>query len=142
MQVFDEHGWIDLSKICKYTSKCQEGPDGVAYSINLLMEQQEDFMVETTLLQYHVAKLGATIEQSPKYYPEIVGEGVEYGWVLAKIDYSQLPISEKKSRDSFLKLIQKCTNNTRTILNLERMRACSRQSHHCMALHKAVGSID
>ena len=85
---------------------------------------QDDFRDEMTLLQYHITKLGATIECSPKCHPEIAGEGVEYGWALAKMDYRRSPIGEKKGQYSFLKLIKKCTNNE-TVLNIERMRSCS-----------------
>ena len=43
-----------------------------------------DFINEMTLLQYQAQKLGVSIDCSPKYHPEIAGEGIEFCWGLTK----------------------------------------------------------
>ena len=106
LQILFERGWIDPANIHQYTAKGKKMDDGtVQYSINALMAQQEDFLQETTLLQYHASLLGVLLEQSPKCHPEIAGEGIEYGWALSKMNYRRSPMEEKKGKDTFRKLV-------------------------------------
>jgi hypothetical protein len=59
-----------------------------ASSIKLSMEKQPDFCQELTLLQhYDVEQMGVRVDRSPKFHPEIAGEGIEYIWALAKLYY-------------------------------------------------------
>ena len=141
LQILFERGWVDPSNIHWYTAKGREGPEGVEYSINWLMEKQDDFLTETTLLQYHANRLGVTLERSPKCHPEIAGEGIEYGWALSKGHYRRSPIVEKKTKDKFVALVRRSTDNG-TVLNVERMRACSRRARQYMLVYKAVESIN
>ena len=132
LQVLFERGWIDPDNICKYTGKGVKHTDVLCtklddnpYSINALMQKQDDFWSEMTLLQYHASKLGVALERSPKCHPEIAGEGIEYGWALSKMNYQRSPMSEKNNKESFRKLVKKCTDN-KSVLNIKRMRCCSR----------------
>ena len=78
-----EQGWVDPTCIAKYTWKGSK-KDNV-YSLHELMLLQEDFQNEKTLLQLHGEKFGVTVDRTPKCHPEIAGEGIEYGWGLAKL---------------------------------------------------------
>ena len=109
----------------------------VQYSIDALMSRQDDFLQETTLLQYHASLLGVALERSPKCHPEIAGEGIEYGWALSKMNYCRSPMEEKRGKETFWKLVQKCLDR-RTVLNIKRMRACSRKARDYMVLYQAV----
>ena len=101
LQVLFERGWIDPLQIHVYTKKgvkadsssLATGLKENRYSLDALMQKQEDFKSEYTLLQYHGAKLGVVVERSPKCHPEIAGEGIEYGWALSKMAYRRSPIS-------------------------------------------------
>ena len=142
LQILFKQGWIDPHNITRYSAKGKEGSDGcVEFSIDQLMEKQDDFTSELTLLQYHTNLMGVRLERSPKCHPEIAGEGVEYGWALSKVEYRRLPIARKKSKDGFLKLVRHCMDN-KSILNLERMRACSRRAHQYMLLYKTVEMLN
>ena len=44
---------------------------------------------------------------SPKYHPEIAGEGVEYGFGYAKKTYRLIPLEEKKGKQNFDKAVRK-----------------------------------
>ena len=57
----------------------------------------EDFCEEETLLQHHGILLNVIIDLTPKYHPDISGEGVEYSWAAAKINYHRLRITEKRT---------------------------------------------
>ena len=88
LQVLFERGWLDPSNLSKYTEKGRHDNMGLLLedtSIKLLMQKQQDFMSELTLLQFHGNKLGVTIDRSPKCHPEITGEGIEFIWAIAKL---------------------------------------------------------
>ena len=84
LQVLFEHGWIDPLQIHVYTKKGVKADTSSlatwleenCYSLDDLMQKQEDFKSEYTLLQYHGAKLGVVVECSPKCHPEIAGKGI------------------------------------------------------------------
>ena len=145
LQVLYERGWIDPNDISKYTAKGKADYipkfDGDHCSIDKLMSLQVDFVSEVTLLQYHAGKLGVNLERSPKCHPEIAGEGIEYGWGLSKMHYRRKPYSSKQSKSSFLKLVKVCTDNS-SVLNLEKMRSCSRKARNYMVLYKAVEALN
>ena len=109
LQILFEQGWIDPLNIHCYSAKGKVGlGGGVEFSVDKLMQKQSDFTTEMTLLQYHASLLGVTLERSPNYHPEILGEGIEYRWALSKMEYRRSPIVEKKGKDGFLKLVRKC----------------------------------
>ena len=141
LQILFKQGWINPLCVDEYTAKGKEVSGRVELSINELMKEQIDFVNKITLLQYHAGLMGVTIERSPKCHPEIAGEGVEYGWALSKMHYRRSPTMKKKGKESFLKLVRECTNNS-TVLNIERMRACSRRARQYMLLYKAVESLN
>ena len=66
--------------------------------IKHILHQQQDFLSELTLLQFHGKHLGVTIDRSPKCHPEIAGEGIEYIWAIAKMYYRSQPISRKNAK--------------------------------------------
>ena len=148
LQILYERGWVDPTKIRKYTAKgpkitnkLNTGTKENPYSINELMQKQSDFQSELTLLQYHAQKLGVALERSPKCHPEIAGEGIEYGWALSKMDYRQSLMAAKKSKESFQKLVKKCTDNS-TTLSVKRMRYCSKRARDYMVLYQAVEKMN
>ena len=114
-QILFECGWIDPLNINKYTehdkktdSEC-DGNDltGCIFSLKELMKKQRDFAEETTLLQYYGNKLGVVVDRTPKCHPELAGEGIEYMWAVAKlVHYRKAPISEKRTKANFKKLVE------------------------------------
>ena len=141
LQILYERGWIDPLKIHLYTGDGRVNDDGaVEYSIRQLMKQQTDFVQEVTLLQYHAQKLGTTLDRSPKCHPEIAGEGIEYVWALSKMNYRRAPISEKRNRAKFRQLVHVSTSPM-TVLNINRVRACSRRARTYMKMYSIVQSL-
>ena len=69
-------------------------------------------------MQYRAEELGVAIECSPKYHPEIAGEGIEFCWGIAKNVYCQMRLEDKKRRENWLKLVSKCTKNVITIASV------------------------
>ena len=146
MQILYERGWIDPHNIQHYTEKGKKNvsedptfpvdPTGCNFSIDKLMKQQIDFVNELTLLQYHGNLLGVTVDRSPKCHPEIAGEGIEYLWGLSKMWYRKAPISSKRTKDLFRKLVNDATDGS-SVMNIERVRSCSKKARAYMKLYKA-----
>ena len=148
LQILYERGWIHPDKIHEYTKKGRKdkdvlGDNGacVSFSLDELMNQQEDFKNEMTLLQYHASKLDVILDRSPKCHPEIAGEGIEYGWAFSKQEYRRSPIVLKQTKAKFWDLVTSCLNN-RGVMNLKRMRLCSKKARQYMKLYKAVEAVE
>ena len=84
------------------------------------MKQQQAFMGEVTLLQYHALQMGVSLDRTPKCHPESTGEGIEYAWAIGKLCYRQSPIKDKRSKSSFWGLVRKATNPSAE-LNIDRI---------------------
>ena len=126
LQILFERGWIDPDHIREYTAEGKKesvssiqpediseqplDPTGCNFPIKALLLLQRDFTNELTLLQFHGRNIGTIVDRSPKCHPEIAGEGIEYAWALSKIFYIRSPISEKRTKSKFLKLVAASTN--------------------------------
>ena len=80
-----------------------------------MIQTLPDFKNEITLLQYRAQQLGVTVDCSPKYHPEIAGEGIEYCWALGKNMYRRQSIKDKRTKCKYLQLVQKCTCSEKVI---------------------------
>ena len=129
-------------RIKMYTKKGNKNDIDRALSVDKLMEKQNDFKTEITLLQYHASKLGVSLEQSPKCHPELAREGIEYAWGIAKLKYRQAPLSAKQTSDAFKKLVYECLSaDNGSVLNITRIRSCSKKARQYMMMYKAIGAI-
>jgi hypothetical protein len=141
-QVLYERGWIDITKIRKYTEKGKVNEMGIldeSFSTSQLIKKQPDFIGELTLLQYYAKKMGATVDRSPKCHPEIAGEGIEYVWALAKLYYRGKPIERKRTKKKYRELVDECLS----VVNLTktRVRKCSRRAREYMLAYLAYDAI-
>jgi hypothetical protein len=66
-----------------------------------------DFIEEETLLQYHGRLLKVKVVRTPKYHPEIAGEGIEYDWGCGKGFDRRLPLCAKKTKIKFRESVKK-----------------------------------
>ena len=146
-----ERGWLDPTNIVHYTEKGKKNdsrtpnntpvdPTGCNFSIRKILQLQTDFANELTLLQYHGQKLGVAVDRTPKCHPEMAGEGIEYLWGLAKMWYRKAPITKKRSKDTFRKLVKEATD-CGSVLNICRVRSCSKKARAYMKLYKAVQEL-
>ena len=82
LQILWEHGWINEEEPPDYYTidGCKDlfGNIVASTAMKLLTTRQMDFVQEETLLQYHGRTLGVTVDRTPKFHPEMAGEGVEY----------------------------------------------------------------
>ena len=139
LQVLYERGWIDPNNIKQYTADGKKINGKVEFSIRALMKQQQDFMGEVTLLQYHAKQMGVSLDRTPKCHPEIAGEGIEYAWAIGKLHYRQSPIKDKRSKSSFWDLVRKSTDPSGE-LNIDRIRLCSKKARSYMKLYSIIQS--
>ena len=140
IQILWERGWIDSSRSHKYyTMKGKTDIYGIldeTTSINCLMEKQADFLEQETLLQYYSSLLGVESDRSPVCHPEIAGEGIEFNWGCAKINYRSQPISKKRSKDNFHALVMESLGPK--ILTLTQCRSNARRARCYMLAYKAL----
>ena len=105
------------------------------------MKKQPDFANEETLLQYHARILGCGLRCSPKCHPEIAGEGIEFMWGLAKVEYRIQPIENKKSKETFRDLVRQCIDSD-NVLTLTRARKCAKRQRDYMIAYKAIKNYE
>ena len=82
-----------------------------------------------------------TLDWTPKCHCEIAGEGIEYNWGFSKLTYRRAPIRLKHNKESFFKLVHDCLDN-KSVLNINRVRQCSKKARQYMLLYKAVRNIN
>ena len=113
----------------KYTVKGKKDKNGnIINGSNLrdVVSNLPDFKEEITLLQYRAEQLGMKIDCSPKFHPEIAGEGIEFCWGAAKNYYRSFSWKEKKTKENWMRLVKQSTCN-KTILPIHRIRLFSRR---------------
>ena len=81
--------------------------------------------------------MGVYIDRTPKCHPEIAGEGIEYDWALAKLDYRKAPIHQKRTKEKSRNLLRDSSSHT-TVLNIHRVRSCSKKARSYMKLYQAL----
>ena len=170
LQVLFKRGWIDPNEIHNYTKKGKVEKESVAagsnlcrghdadddkqynatnftfenhyqYNLSHLMNVQQDFLNEITLLQYHANRMGVSLDRSPKCHPELAGEGIEYLWAIAKIYYRKTDINKKRSKSLFHSLVSSVTD-PKTVLSINRVRGSSKKARDYMILYHVFDNID
>ena len=70
-----------------------------------------DFQEEMPAMQYLFEQLSSkgpnkiSLIDTPKYHPEMAGEGIEFFWGLAKRKYQSIPHEDKKGKEKFLEAV-------------------------------------
>ena len=126
-------GWHP-TKLKKKDYGVPDRPDGTP-GLRTMIASMPDFENEETRLQYVGRKLGIVVDRSPKYHPEVAGEGIEYSWGCAKGRYRYLPLQSKKGKAAFIAQVRTCLDPSDN-LNLERIRKFARrQREYICAYH-------
>jgi hypothetical protein len=142
LQILYERGWINPLSWKQYTEKGRVNEMGIldeSTSLSCLMQKQTDFTNELTLLQFYGARMGVTVDRTPKCHPELAGEGIEYLWAMSKLYYRHQPIIRKRSKRKFMELVTDCLGQDN--LSLSRVRKCSRRAREYMKAYKAFDDI-
>ena len=146
MQVLWECGILDMSmsskelmrlysKEFKKDKHTKQNIPGT--SMKELVSNLPDFKNEFTLLQYRAAQLGVTINCSPKFHPEIAGEGVEYCWGLGKNTYRRYSVADKRTKSKYIDLVKKCTCPN-TVLTKQQVRTFGKRTRRYMLAYHAL----
>jgi len=83
-----------------------------SYLLQNLMAECTDFKEEKTALEDLFEKLSEkgrnriSILESPKYHPEIAGEGIELVWGLMKRYFRSIALEMKKSKEKFANAVK------------------------------------
>ena len=148
LQILFERGFFDPSDSIKeivrnFAANGKKDKDGNLIqntSLKEIVANLPDFKSEITLLQYRALQLGVTVDCSPKYHPEIAGEGIEYCWALGKNKYRRENIKDKRTKSKYLELVEKCTDNKTVITKQLVWMFGKRQRRYmlsCLALDRA-----
>jgi hypothetical protein len=116
-QVCRERGLIVVENCNGYTKQGRKLPDGTfdkSTSLAFLLSQCQDFRNEKTHLQVLAEAIGISVDFTPKFHPELPGEGVEYTWAALKQKYRREPLRRKKTRDAFKELVRECVEKERS----------------------------
>ena len=90
---------MDISKLYHYTIRVKNYKKGTVIKENSLlrlMKKCRDLSEEDTQLQYIGSKLGAIVDRTLKFHPELAGEGIEYSWGCTKSLYRMLKLKGKR----------------------------------------------
>ena len=103
-----ERGLLD--PLVQYVAKIKKDDpnEGGKVEYSSVLNNCTDFMTEKTCLMYLGEHLDVEVDQSTKCHPELAGEGIEYIWGPAKGLYRKAKLREKKGKDNFRSLVQKC----------------------------------
>ena len=121
LQVLYERGWIDEENIGEYSLKGlkhqmdenKEVKD--EYKTYLLRDKMAacgDFRKEKTAMEELLHQLSSkgnckiTPLNTPKYHPEIAGEGIEYAWGHAKRYFRSISLEMKNTKEKFVEAIK------------------------------------
>mmetsp|Transcript_27294 Transcript_27294/g.38403 ORF Transcript_27294/g.38403 Transcript_27294/m.38403 type:complete len:106 (-) Transcript_27294:140-457(-) len=97
-------------------------PDG---NLTVLMVMRS--IEEETLLQHMAKKMGAVVDRTPECHCEMAREGTECSWGCLKNHCRRFPISFKKNKANFRKLVrEECCS--KDILTKERVGKISKRA--------------
>ena len=73
--------------------------------------------MEKTLLQHNTEETGqqsirVIVDRTPKYYPEVASEGVEYSWAQCKLFWRGVPVQLRRGYAQFIKNLALRFQNT------------------------------
>jgi len=107
-------------------------------SLRQLLAECSDFKEELSALQVLRRDLGVLADSLPKYHAELAVEGIEYSWGYAKGMYCHTPLSQKKGKTNFLRLVHECCDTVEH-LTLERVRVMAKRAraYICTYYHLA-----
>ena len=142
LQILYERGFIDPNiDIRKYTEKGLKLDDGsldASMSYKTMTANLPDFIGEQSQLEYIASILGARILSSPKYHPELAGEGIEYCWGVSKGWYRKQKLEDKQNKSLFTKLVASSMSDD--VLGIHIVRKCARRMRSYVLAYLCIDS--
>eukprot|EP00590_Aulacoseira_subarctica_P008587 CAMPEP_0172421816 /NCGR_PEP_ID=MMETSP1064-20121228/8040_1 /TAXON_ID=202472 /ORGANISM="Aulacoseira subarctica , Strain CCAP 1002/5" /LENGTH=296 /DNA_ID=CAMNT_0013162393 /DNA_START=79 /DNA_END=966 /DNA_ORIENTATION=- len=134
LQIAWERGLINPTKWSEYqvNAPCDAfGAEDKSLSLRDILASCEDFENEQSQLEWVITELGGCCQMSPKYHPEIAGEGIEYLWgyikKLYRTDWSIREARYQKEAD-FLRLIGDIMNGNDGRITVKVVRKSARRA--------------
>jgi hypothetical protein len=84
--------------------------------------------------------LDVFIDCSPKFHPEIAGEGIEFCWGRSKNTYRLYPIGDKKKKAVFENSVRKCQCRE-MILTTKRICSFGKRVHRYMDAYLGLAAV-
>jgi len=143
-QVAWERGWIDPAQVSKYQveAPCDAfGVEDTSFSLKEILSNCDVFMNEIPQLQHIIESLGGFCQMSPKYHPEIAGEGIENLWgFIKKVYRSRWSIrdSAHQKKEDFLQLIAGIMDGSDGTITKTAVRKCVRRARQYMLAYSWI----
>lgn len=142
LQILWERGLIDESKWKQYTVRGTQNKTtkewNTTYSLRRILSECEDFVNERTHLQVMADAMGVMVDFTPKFHPELAGEGIEYSWGHAKNLYTKKPFTSKKTKDGFVRLVHECLETTGEGFTMKRIRRMSSRARAYICTYRHI----
>ena len=81
-----------------------------------------------------------TIDCSPKFHPEVAGEGIEFCWGLSKNTYCKYSVEDKRTKSKYLELVKKCTCNN-TVITKQMVQLFRKRTRRYMLAYQALEEL-
>ena len=144
LQVAYERGKINPARWSEYQvdAPCDAlGVKNTALSLRDILASCEDFQNEKSQLEFVIEELGGSCQMSPKYHPEIAGEGIEYLWgyvkKLYRVNWSIREAKDQKEAD-FLRLIDGIMDGSDGKINATVVRKSARRARDYMLAYRLI----
>jgi hypothetical protein len=144
LQIAWERGLIDPTRVSEYVvdAPCDAfGVEDKTLSLRGILASCEDFLNEKSQLQYVFESLGGSCLMSPKYHPEIAGEGIENLWgYIKKLYHTDWSIREAKDQKEvdFQRLISGIMDRHDGRLNTTVVRKAARRARDYMIAYSLI----
>eukprot|EP00956_Cyclotella_meneghiniana_P036504 scaffold126502_cov47-Cyclotella_meneghiniana.AAC.1 len=142
MQVLWERGFINTNQTSDYQLEKKDSDGNVIKHLSLryLMSNCTDFVNERCQIEHIAEKLGITVVITTKHHAEYAEEGIEYSWGYSKSLYRRHPLAAKQDKDSFHKLVDKCTS--REYITIDMVRKFSKRARDYMQAYIALETMN
>lgn len=145
-QICYERGLLNIDRLKEYTMNGRKDENGntidAQFSLSHLLKNQKDFVEENTLLQENLKVMCEErgfifgVDCSPKFHPEIAGEGVEYHNAHSKGYIRRIPWKERKQTHKFKQLVLDSMVSDRgsylTVNRARKFARCQRDYMFCI----------
>ena len=95
-------------------------------NISVMLGRCNYFTEEYTLLQTHCKAIGVKCDRSPKFHPEVAGEGIEYSWENSKMVLQRIPPKNRNSVADFRLQVKRVLS--KGLLSIDRLQTNSRRA--------------
>lgn len=105
-------------------------------SLKAMLDDEEDFKEEVSMVEYIAGLCGIQVFATTKGHPEIAGDGIENCWAVGKQTYRAMPRNTRDTKEKFMAAMDKAFSAS-TLSRLT-VNGCSRKARNYMTAYLAL----